>query len=235
MVEVGTMQGGRAEIQEISEPTATPWIIRSPGGRRSQEQGGHLHQGAEAQWEEGVRREEGGNLMQVEGIWRVDVEKEGETTGGREGWRIEGRALVATVVDQDMLEGRGDSQKGMEERDQCLHQATALQGVMVRDIPLEVTEERCLQEDMGGKPRQELMVESQPQELMESKGVRGVLGLLHLPRKLLQRHMQSTRQERLQKKLQQKGDSCSKHFFANAKISGAFLAWKSFDIINWLM
>merc|ERR1712192_173081 len=121
---------------------------------------------------------------------------------------IEGRALV----DQDMLEGRGDSQKGVEERDQCLHQATALQGVMVRGIPLEVTEERCLQE---------LMVESQPQELMESKGVRGVLGLLHLPRKLLQRHMQSTRQERLQKKLQQKGDSCSKHFLQ--KVLGPFL------------
>merc|ERR1719234_1099389 len=131
-------QGGRAGIQEISELTAAPWIIRRPGGRRSQEQGGLLPQGAEAQWEEGVRREEGGNLMQVEGIWRVDVEKEGETTGGREGWRIEGRALVATVADQDMLEGRGDSQKGMEERDQCLHQATALQGVWKRETSVSI-------------------------------------------------------------------------------------------------
>ena len=60
----------------------------------SQEQGGHLHQGAEAQWEEGVRTEEGGKL---EGTWRVDVEKD-ETRGGREGWRIEGRALVATMM-----------------------------------------------------------------------------------------------------------------------------------------
>merc|ERR1719234_2573649 len=110
-------QGGRAGIQEISELTAAPWIIRRAGGRRSQGQGGHLPQGAEAPWEEGVRREEGGKLMQVEGIWRVDVEKD-EMRGGREGWRIEGRAMVASVVDQDMSEGRGDSQKGMEEGDQ---------------------------------------------------------------------------------------------------------------------
>ena len=97
MAEGETKQGGRAGIQEISDLTATPWIIRRPGGRRSQEQGGHLHQGAGAQWEEGVRMEEGEKLMQLEGTWRVDVEKD-ETRGGMEGWRIEGRALVATMM-----------------------------------------------------------------------------------------------------------------------------------------
>ena len=175
----------------------------------SQEQGGHLHQGAEAQWEEGVRTEEGGKL---EGTWRVDVEKD-ERRGGREGWRIEGRALVGQNhgMDQDMLEGRGDSQKGTEERDQRPHQATALQEVMVRGILLEVTEERCLREGMEGKPHQELTGEGQPQEVTESKGVRGVhqrQGLLHLPKKLLQCHTESSRQERKLQDWLLKGVSC---------------------------
>ena len=94
MAEGETKQGGRAGIQEISDLTATPSIIRRLGGRMSQEQGDHLHQGVEAQWEGGVRTEEGGKL---EGTWRVDVEKD-ETRGGMEGWRIEGRALVATMM-----------------------------------------------------------------------------------------------------------------------------------------
>jgi len=208
----------------------------------SQEQGGHLHQGAEAQWEEGVRTEEGGKL---EGTWRVDVEKD-ETRGGRGGWRIEGRALVATMIrqshgmDQDMLE-TGDSQKGTEERHQRPRQATALQEVMVRGILLEVTEERCLRKGMGGKPHQELMGEDQPQELTESKGVRGVhqkQGLLHLPRRLLLRHTESSRQERKLQELQerqQKGDSCSKHFFVHAKHPDLFLAGNSLDIISLVM
>ena len=50
MVPEGEMsQGGTAGIQEISDPTATPWIIRMQGGRMSQGQGDHRRQGAEAQ------------------------------------------------------------------------------------------------------------------------------------------------------------------------------------------
>ena len=144
-------------------------------------------------------------------------------------------------MDQDMLEGRGDSQKGMEERDQHPHQATARQEVTVRGILLEVTEERCLREGMGGKPHQELTGEDQPQEVTESKGVRGVhqkQGLLHLQRKLLLRHTESSRQERKLQELQErqpKGDSCSKHFFVNAKHPEYFLAWNSLDIISCVM
>ena len=141
-------------------------------------------------------------------------------------------------MDQDMLEGRGDSQKGTEERDRRLHLATVRQGVMVRGILLEVTEERCLQEGMGGKPHQEPTGEDQPQEVTESKGVRGVhqrQGLLHLPKKLLQCHTESSRQERKLQKRQQKGDSCSKHFFVNAKHPEYFLAWNSLDISSLVM
>ena len=46
----------RGGIPEISDLTATLWIIRMHGGRTSQDQGGHRRQGAEARWEEGASR-----------------------------------------------------------------------------------------------------------------------------------------------------------------------------------
>ena len=159
----------------------------------SQEQGGHRRQGAEARWGEGARREgeEGGMLMWLE-------------KGGREGWTKEGRAVEATVGDQDQdTSGRGDSQKGMEGSNQRPPQAKAIQGVLERGIPLEGTEER--------HPLLELMEESQPQEVMESKGVLGVhqgQDHLHLLRRLLLCHIRSSRQERKLQDWLQKGVSC---------------------------
>ena len=147
MVPEGEMsQGGTAGIQEISDPTATPWIIRMQGGRMSQEQGGHRRQGAEARWEEGVRMEEGG------------------MRGEREGWMREGRAVEVTVgenldMDQDMSV-TGDSRKGMEGSGPRPPQEMVSRGVMV-----EGTEERY--------PLLELMGESRPQEVMQSKDVLG--------------------------------------------------------------
>jgi len=157
----------------------------------SQEQGGHRRQGAEARWEEGVRREEGG------------------MRGEREGWTREGRAVEAMEgesldMDQDMSE-IGDSQKGMEGSDRRPPQEKASRGVMVRGIPLEDTEERYPQ------PLLELMGESRPQEVMQSKGVLGVHQTqvhLHLLRRLLRCHTKSSRQERKLQDWLLKGVSC---------------------------
>ena len=175
-------QGG---IQEIRDLSAIPWIILRQGGQTSQEQGGHRRQRVEAQWGEGARKAEGG------------------MRGGREGWTKEGRAVEATVGDQDQdTSERGDSQMGMEGSDQLPPQAKAIQGVSVRGNPLEGTEERHL--------LQELMEESQPQ-VMESQGVLGVhqgQDYLHLLKRLLLCHIRSSRQERKQQDWLQKGVSC---------------------------
>ena len=109
----------------------------------------------------------------------------------------EGRA-----VEQEMLE-RGDSRKGMEESDHPLPQEKATPGVMVRGIPLVGMEETY--------PLLELMVGSQPQEVMESKGVLEVHQRqvhLHLLRRPLHCHIESTRQERKLQDWLRKGVSC---------------------------
>lgn len=175
-----------------------------------------MQQGAEARWEEGVRREEEG--------------MKGGMRGGREGWTREDRAVEATVgesldMDQDMSE-RGDSRKGLEGSDQ--RQEKASQRVMVRGIHLEGTEERS--------PLLELMGESRPQEVMESKDVLGVHQRqvhLHLLRMLLQCHTKSTKQERKLQDWLQKGVSCSEHFCLELlKNALFFLAWYSFIILK---
>lgn len=168
-------QGGTAGIQKIFDLTATLWIIRIQEGWTSQDQEGPHRQGAEARWEEGVRRESG--------------EMIGGRKGGREGWTREDRA-----VEQGELE-RGDSQKG-------LAQEKAILGVMVRGIPLVGMEETF--------PLLELTAGSQHQEVMGSKDALVVHQRqvhLHLPKKLLHCHTESTRQERKLQDWLQKGDS----------------------------
>ena len=107
----------------------------------------------------------------------------------------EGRA-----VEQEMLE-RGDSRKGME--DHHLPQEKAIPGVMVRGIPLVGMEETYL--------LLELISGSQPQEVMGSKGVLEVHQRqvhLHLLRRPLHCHIESTRQERKLQDWLRKGVSC---------------------------
>merc|ERR1719266_1986491 len=76
----------------------------------SQEQGGHLHQGAEAQWEEGVRTEEGGKL---EGTWRPDEPRARRPSSPRSRSPMGGRSQdggrrEAHAAGRDMESGRGE-------------------------------------------------------------------------------------------------------------------------------